>query len=116
MLDFLDGLGIKKGIVTNTQRDLMDLTLKKVKLAERFDFLLSGSDVAVGKPDPEMIHKGCRTVGAAEGESLLIGDTPADIKAGTAAGVKTVGVGVKGDWTIKSIGEFPELFLKLLKA
>jgi HAD superfamily hydrolase (TIGR01549 family) len=115
VLDYLESKGLLKGIVTNTPRDLMLKTLEMVGVKDRFDVIVGGTDVSVGKPDPEMIHKACGILGLDEGEVLMVGDTVADMEAGRSAGCRTVGVGVDGDWRIESLGGLLGLFEDLMR-
>ncbi|MFH1054777.1 MAG: HAD family hydrolase [Candidatus Altiarchaeota archaeon] len=113
ILDYLESKGILKGIVTNTPRNLMDLTLKTVGLEDRFDVALGGDDVSVGKPDPEIVRKACQMLGLGTDETLMVGDTEADMGAGRNAGCKTVGIKMRGDWRVESLGELTELLSRL---
>ncbi|MFC2162240.1 HAD family hydrolase [Candidatus Altiarchaeota archaeon] len=103
-LDYLGSRGLKKAVVTNTPADLMNETLDSLGIKDRFEVILGGTDVEVGKPDPAMIHKACRMLGIAEEEALMVGDTMADIGAGRNAKVATCGIGVKeGDYRVDDL-------------
>jgi len=115
VLEYLEQKGLKKGIVTNTPRDLMFLTLDKVGLSGRFESALGGDDVTVGKPDPEIIVKSLKEMGVDRKDALMVGDTNADMNAGKRANVKTVGVGIQGDWMVGGIGELPRLLEQIGK-
>ncbi|MBD3387914.1 MAG: HAD-IA family hydrolase [Candidatus Altiarchaeales archaeon] len=105
VLEYLSRKNKLKVIVTNTPRELMHLTLETVGLTGRFDGVFGGDDVAVGKPEPDLIHHACKAVRVKESDSVMVGDTKADIGAGGAAGCTTVGIGVDGDHRIESLGE-----------
>ncbi len=109
VLKDLDDMGLKKGIVTNTPRKLMMLTLSTIGIEDRFDVLIGGNDVSTGKPDPEMINNALEVLSVAADEAILVGDTVADIKAGSNSGVRTVGIGVEGDLSIDSLANFPAM-------
>jgi len=109
VLDLLDEIGLKKGIVTNTPSELMLLTLDRAGIADRFDILLGGTDVSLGKPDPEMIHKALELMGLGGDQAVLVGDTLADMDAGKNSGVATIGIGVPGDWSIDSLEGLPDV-------
>ncbi|MFH1403078.1 MAG: HAD family hydrolase [Candidatus Altiarchaeota archaeon] len=115
VIEYLKSRGLKVGIVTNTPRDLMFLTLEQVGLHDRFDVVLGGNDVSVGKPGPDIILKACEILGVGVGDALMVGDTTADTGAGRNAGCKTVGIGVDGDWRVESLGEFIGIAKKLIK-
>lgn len=58
-------------------------------LRNYFSAIIGNDHVARIKPDPEGIHLIVRKLGACYNETVLIGDTEADIVAGKSAGIKT---------------------------
>jgi sugar-phosphatase len=52
--------------------------------------LVTGSDVAQGKPHPEPFLKGAALVGFAPEQCIVVEDTPAGILAGKAAGARVL--------------------------
>jgi HAD superfamily hydrolase (TIGR01509 family) len=114
VLDLLTAAGIRKGIVTNTPRGLMIATLNTVGLEGRFDSLVGGDDVPEAKPAPDMILESCRRLDVMPSEALLVGDTKSDTQAGANAKVRTVGIGVSGDWRISSLEELAPLLVRLM--
>lgn len=61
-------------------------------IANHFLHIITNDHVTNVKPDPEGIHLIMERVGASASETIMIGDTHADILAGKNAGVKTIGV------------------------
>lgn len=90
-LDELRSRGIKLGIVSGARPEVMEL-LSKEGLLDRFDLVVLGGDVARGKPDPEGIHKALDRLDVPPEMALYVGDTPVDIQAGRAAGIRAVSV------------------------
>lgn len=90
-LDELRRRGIKLGIVSGARPEVMEL-LSKDGLLDCFDTVILGGDVARGKPDPEGLHKALDGLNVPPGMALYVGDTPVDIQAGRAAGVRVVSV------------------------
>lgn len=113
VLDYLSHNNILKAVVTNTPRGLMLLTLKTLKITDMFDVILGGTDVSVGKPEPEMIHKACELLNVKESDALMVGDTSADMRAGQKAGCYTIGIGTEGDARIEDLGELLPLLERL---
>ena len=99
----------KKSIITNTPKDCAIQILKKFDIQKHFEFVLTSDDVAMAKPDPEIVLKSCEMLDVKPSEVILVGDTDSDVKAGRAAGCIVVGINVKADYTIKDISELPIL-------
>ena len=113
ILEMLKKKGIKKAIVTNTPRNLMDMTLKHLGIGERFDILVCATDVENGKPDPQMLNLALDSMSLSCDEALLVGDTFFDMDAAQNCGVRSVGIGVPGDMMIDSISELPKVIESL---
>lgn len=91
MLDTLRCRGIRLGIVSGARPEVMEL-LRTEGILDRFDTVILGSDVSRGKPDPEGICKGLSRLDVRPEQALYVGDTPIDIQASHAAGVRAVSV------------------------
>jgi pyrophosphatase PpaX len=94
MLDRLREAGIVMGIVTGKGRRSADISLRAWGLARYFDVVITGDDVSKPKPDPEGILAAMERLGARAEQTLYVGDSDADVLAGRAANLITVGV----DW------------------
>ena len=104
--DILEKLtGYKKSIITNTPKNCAIQILKNFDIEKHFEYVLTSDDVAMAKPDPEIVLKSCEMLDVNPSEVILIGDTESDVKAGKAAGCKVIGINVKADYTIKDISE-----------
>lgn len=90
-LDSLKQLGIVLAIVSGARPEVLEL-LRENGILDRFDSVLLGADVAKRKPDPEGIVKCLRELGLKADAAVYVGDTPVDIQASRAAGVRVVGV------------------------
>lgn len=90
-LDALRCRGIKLGIVSGARPEVLEL-LSTEGILDRFDAVILGGDVSRGKPDPEGICKGLSQLNVVPDMALYVGDTPIDIQASHAAGVRAVSV------------------------
>ena len=90
-LDALKRLGIALGIVSGARPEVLEL-LREAGILDRFDSIVLAADVSRRKPDPEGMVKCLRQLGVAPDCAVYIGDTPIDIQASRAAGVRAVGV------------------------
>ena len=109
-------------IVTNKPEKLSRKILEALGLGHRFRTILGGDSISLRKPDPAPLREAMRRCGATAQETVMVGDSPADIKAGRAAGVRTCGIagGFRGrealeaagcDLIIESIAELSVHFL-----
>lgn len=87
----LHARGLKLGIVTSAQGEVIDV-LRGCGLADYFSAIVTGSDVARRKPDPEGLVKCLAMLGVDAGEALYVGDTPLDVDASRSAGTHVLGV------------------------
>jgi len=69
-------------------RDLLDL----LDLSQYLDIVTGSDEVKHGKPAPDMLLMQMDALRVLPHEAIIVGDSPADIQAGKAAGVTTVGV------------------------
>ncbi|MFF2176674.1 HAD family hydrolase [Lysinibacillus sp. NPDC058147] len=92
MIKHLKGNDIKLGIVTGKARRSLDISLKALQMDQLFDVIITGDDVINPKPHPEGISKALSLLDVRDNEAMFIGDSDADIQAGSAANVHTVGV------------------------
>lgn len=90
-LDAMKRLGIVLGIVSGARPEVLEL-LRENGILDRFDSIVLGADVSRRKPDPEGIVKCLRELGLTPDAAVYVGDTPVDIQASRAAGVRVVGV------------------------
>ncbi len=85
--------GIKLAVVTGKSRITATYSLEQLGIAECFEVVYSGDDVTVQKPDPEALIAALRDLSVrADRAVVMIGDSAADILAGQAAGIATIGV------------------------
>lgn len=91
-LQKLKARGVKMCIATITGRDLMTVCLSRLGLMDYFDFILTGSEVTIGKNTPEMYLRCAETFGAAPEDIAVFEDTLNAITTAKEAGFYTVGI------------------------
>lgn len=87
--------GLKLALATSTLRDYMAVKLAPLRAAgieNLLEVIVTADDVRNKKPHAEPLVKCCRKLGLDSGRCAYVGDTRVDIRAGNAAGMKTVGV------------------------
>jgi putative hydrolase of the HAD superfamily len=81
--------GIRLVVCSNWDASLPEV-LARTGLAPLLDGVVTSASVRVAKPDPRPVLEALRVAGARAGDALLIGDSPEDAAAGSAAGVRCV--------------------------
>ncbi|MGD2270599.1 MAG: HAD family hydrolase [Desulfobacterales bacterium] len=87
--------GKKIGIVTSTPMEGIAYKLRPLKrhgIEELFEVIITADDVQQKKPAAEPLIECVNLLGASLNKSVYVGDTRVDIRAGKAAGMKTIGV------------------------
>jgi len=84
--------GAKLALLTTTPKAAVNHHIDRLDLRDFFDIILAREDISKCKPNPEGILQIARTMETKTTDCVYVGDSPADIAAGRAAGTKTVGV------------------------
>lgn len=88
----LEERGHQIGIVTSKADHLADRALAWVGLAGHVDVVIGADSVERHKPHPEPVLVALERLGVAPADAIFVGDSPHDVAAGNAAGVRTIGV------------------------
>jgi pyrophosphatase PpaX len=81
--------GKQLGIVTSKMRAGTERGLRCCGLDGMFDVIVGADDTEKHKPDPTPVLRALELLGAEASETVFIGDSPHDLAAGRAAGVRT---------------------------
>jgi beta-phosphoglucomutase len=95
VLDFLDQLRehkITAALATSASESRTRSTLKQLKLSNYFKVVVTGNDVAEGKPDPTIYRLASQKLNVSPGNALVLEDAVAGIKAAKGAGIRCVAV------------------------
>ncbi|HXF52222.1 MAG TPA: HAD family phosphatase [Dehalococcoidia bacterium] len=84
--------GLRQAIVSSTPPENIALALRAIGLEGAFDAIVSGDDVARGKPDPEGYLLAARRLGVDPRRCVVVEDAPAGVEAGRRAGARTLGL------------------------
>jgi beta-phosphoglucomutase len=88
----LQALGVPRVLATSAGRPSAEAALHRLGLVEAFNASLTASDVARGKPDPEVYVKAAAAVGVAPQRCLVAEDALAGVRAAKAAGATCLAV------------------------
>lgn len=94
----LRAAGIRMGAVTTKIRKTAEMGLRHCGLAPFIETLVSLDDVTNEKPHPEPVLMALERLGTTAEETIMVGDSRADLLAARAAGVRSAAVG----WSLKS--------------
>jgi beta-phosphoglucomutase family hydrolase len=88
----LDMAGYQQAIASSAPLENIHLILNSLAILDFFDAIISGEDVARGKPDPEAFLKAARVMSLDPERCLVIEDAAVGIEAAKRAGMKSIGV------------------------
>lgn len=91
-LERLRGMGIRMGIVTTTPKEPACALIDRLGISGYFRVLVAVEDVERPKPHPDGPLRASRALGIDPRDCAFVGDSPNDIRAGRAAGTRTIGV------------------------
>ncbi|GGF28402.1 phosphoglycolate phosphatase, bacterial [Youhaiella tibetensis] len=89
-------LGTKLAVVTNKPQLATETVLSAFGLSADFDLVIGDSGLP-RKPEPDMLLHAVAQLGATTADTIMVGDSPADIESARAAGIASVGV--RGGYT-----------------
>ena len=92
MLDFLEQHHIKMAVATTTRRDLTEQRLKKIRVYDRFDYVLCGDEVTKRKPDPEIYLSVLKKMHTKAENALVLEDSGVGVEAAYRAGIDCIQV------------------------
>jgi HAD superfamily hydrolase (TIGR01509 family) len=92
LLDRLRACGLPLAVATSARRVYAERLLGGHGLLDRFAFVLTGDDVARGKPDPEIYRTAIGRFGVPAASVLVLEDSAAGLAAARGAGAFAVGV------------------------
>lgn len=118
LLGLLRARGLKLGVATNDAQAPALAHLAGAGVVDLFDFIAGFDSGYGGKPAPGQLLAFCKAVGVVPEAAVMVGDSTHDLRAGRAAGMRTVAVltGLAGeaelaplaDVVLPDIGHLPE--------
>ena len=111
LLSHLQAQGAQVGIVSLKPRRAGDLELDIIGLRRLIGLAVWGDDIENPKPEPDGVLRAMADLGADPRSTLVIGDSPADIKMGRAAGTQTAAAMWGGSSRERLLDALPDLAL-----
>jgi pyrophosphatase PpaX len=112
LLSSLNARGASVGIVSLKPRRAGDLELDIIGLRRLIGRAVWGDDVDRPKPEPDGVLRAMADLGADPRSTLVIGDSPADIMMGRAAGTRTAAAMWGGSSRERLLAASPDLVLE----
>jgi HAD superfamily hydrolase (TIGR01509 family) len=89
--------GFRYAIASAAKPEELEPLLEIAHLEDLVDIKTTSGDVEESKPDPEVVRAAMKRLSARRETTVMVGDTPYDIEAATAAGVACIAV-TSGGW------------------
>ncbi len=97
--------GVRLGLVTASMRAVVEPSIARLNLAGVFETAVFADDVARTKPRPDGLVLALQRLGLRAGDTIYVGDAPADLAMAAATGAPFVAVGRTTDAeTFRSVG------------
>jgi phosphoglycolate phosphatase len=93
LLERLEARGVRAAVATSDDRRPTERTLEALGIADRIEVMVCADDGVAGKPSPDPVLRIAAELRVSVDRILVVGDAPADLRMGRAAGVRRV-VGV----------------------
>lgn len=87
VLQALSDRGCALAVASSTRQELTRAHLEHAGLLKFFPVVVTGDMIQRGKPEPDIFLEAARRFGVAPEDCAVVGDTPADVLAGSAAGM-----------------------------
>ena len=90
LLDYLEQVGVRLAVASSTNTQTTKEHLASSGIADRFEAIVGGDMIVNGKPHPDIFLKAAELLGVDPADCMVVEDSPAGIRAGSAAGMQVV--------------------------
>ncbi|WP_119067346.1 HAD family hydrolase [Aggregatilinea lenta] len=97
LLDVLRTQGVRTALVTSGAPFKVELVCAQLGLHDAFEVVVTGDDVARGKPDPDCYLRGAEALDVKPRNCLVFEDAISGVTAATHAGMQCIGISARGD-------------------
>lgn len=91
LIETLENNNIKLSVASSSAKDNVNFVLEKLKIKDKFEFIISGEEVINGKPSPDIFLKVSDHFNVSSAYCFVIEDSANGIKAANSAGMKSLG-------------------------
>ena len=110
LLEYLREQQVELVIATSADDRELRALLERAGVDDLFPERASKDDAEESKPDPDIVHAALAKSGARPEQTALVGDTPYDIEAAIAAGIKAIALRCGGYWPDRSLRRAVDIF------
>ena len=103
ILGLLQAYGIRVAVVSNSIRDTIEMSLKKLQIYDLVDVIISNEDILEPKPSPEGYLKAVEVLKADLKSSVIVEDSRVGVMAARASGIRVVEIRTPSDLTLDLI-------------
>ena len=96
LIDALHARGIPMAIGSSAPPKNVDAVIDRLNAREIIRTVVTGADVFLGKPHPDVFLMGAKGIGLPPSQCIVLEDAPSGIEAALAAGAKCLGVVSRG--------------------
>lgn len=120
IIKFIKEKGFKLALVSSTPRENIDFIFKELNLGEIFNTVVSGTDIKVGKPNPECYLVAAQKLDIKPQKCYVVEDSEHGLQAGKSAGSKCIGITTthkelkNADIVIKNFKEMKEFLSEVI--
>ncbi len=95
-LEQIDTEGLPMALASSASRSRVTYTLEHLDLTDRFQCVVTGTDVAKGKPDPTIFNVAAEGMGVEPSRILVCEDAVSGVEAAKSAGMKCLAIAANG--------------------
>lgn len=125
LLTFIKTNEIEKAIASSSSRAMINKKMKRAKITNSFNIIVSGEDVILGKPAPDIFIEASRILNIDPKNCVVLEDSPVGIMAAKRAQMVSIWVPdlvrlnfdefMNADYTVTSLFEVPEILNSLIQ-
>jgi HAD superfamily hydrolase (TIGR01509 family) len=97
--------GLQLVVATSASDEDLKGLLKQGGLEDLLEVAATSSDSRQSKPAPDIVQAALRKAGVQPDEAVMLGDTPYDIRAASASGVRTIALRCGGWWNDEAFAD-----------
>ncbi|PLT47557.1 Hydrolase, haloacid dehalogenase-like family [Paenibacillus pasadenensis] len=116
LIDALLAAGVRIGVASSSPRVFIEAVLGQFGLLDKFGCIVSGEEVPMGKPAPDVYREAARQLGVSPDACVVLEDSRNGVRAAKAAGMRAIGLRnpnsgqqdlSEADWIVGSIADIP---------